>query len=329
VNNGGFALKWRYHDCRASFASGYSNVYPADVLKCMNAEDLFPDVKQGDVQRIGNEIIDGLHEIPDPSFRYVPSSNSVGFVCTGSTLLYKCELASVAPVNPGALPDAQSVCIINHAGFDLSFEFVDLRTMSSSGRSDIFAINQQRCVDLGTTVGIQEGDHVQVQVHAIGGISKATERQVRYKPNGLSVAYQCKGATFSYACRILAEPVAAYVQVERVCVVNHGGFALYFDSLDLRTQSYAGRSNTYPSPQEECSDLGRAAGAQEGDEFEVWVQAIAGVLKSTDSRVKYRRNKQTAIFRCSGSTTEYDCRLLMGVFSSTIATNSMMETIAV
>jgi len=212
ANNGGYDLRWKYHNCPAHRVSSDTPGYPIDQRKCMDVTEVFPDAVEGQVLRVATHAIAGIHEIIDPGLRYVPNSNSAGFECSGSTLSYHCDFLSVAPVDPLGLPQVSQVCIINHAGFVMYFEEQNIRTQSWIAHTGIYPIDQTRCIDLGTTDGVQEGDRFSTRVHAIAGKEQPADRAVEYRNNHLKATFECQGTTFNYDCSLLAVAAMAETQ---------------------------------------------------------------------------------------------------------------------
>ena len=204
ANNGGYDLKWKYHNCPAHLVSSETPGYPIDQRKCMDVKDVFPDAVEGQVLRVASQAVAGIHEIIDPSMRYVPNSNSAGFECSGTTLDYHCDFLSVAPVDPSHLPQVSEVCVINHAGFVMYFDEQNVRTQSWMAHTGNYPIDQTRCIDLGSTDGAQEGDKFQTRVHAVAGKTRLAHRHVEYRNNHLKATFQCTGTTLNYDCSLLA-----------------------------------------------------------------------------------------------------------------------------
>lgn len=157
-NNGGYLLKWAYHNCPTHLASPQTAEFPIDQSRCMDVKSIWPDAQVGQVLRVSTEAIAGLHEISDPALRYVPDSNSAGFECSGTTFDYSCKFVSVAPVEPSVNPQVQKVCVINHAGFVMHYEVQNKRTGSWVAKTGDYPIDQTQCIDLSTTASVKEGD---------------------------------------------------------------------------------------------------------------------------------------------------------------------------
>lgn len=306
LNNAGFALKWSFHNCPAHQVSHQTDPYPADVYECRNVQDLFPDIEPGQVIRVQTEAVAGFHELIDPAFRFQPEADSGGFECDGSTLIYKCGFASVAPVDADKLPEVENVCIMNHGGFAMNFHVTDVQA-GGSVESGTYPINQKQCLDLGDAG--PEGSEFQVSVHAVGGKDMEGNRHVNYKKNGYSALYQCKGSTMDYHCVLLVEPKFTVPQVDTVCVNNRGAYAMSFDAQDLRTENWHGRTGNYANPQQRCFNIGETDGVVEGDSFEIHANAVAGREAVADSRVVYKEGGGTATYQCGGSTLGIHCEL--------------------
>lgn len=307
LNNAGFALKWQFHNCPAHQVSHQTDPYPADVYECRNVQDLFPDVVPGQVIRVATEAVAGLHEIIDPAFRFMPDAASGGFECDGSTLSYKCQFASVAPVDADKLPEVEQVCVMNHGGFVMDFQAKDVQTHSSVS-SGSYPINQKQCVDLGDAA--PEGSEFKVSINAHAGKNVDGNRHVNYTKNGLTALFQCKGSTLNYDCKLLVDPKYTVPQVDKVCVNNRGAYAMSFDAKDLQTGTYHGRTSNFPNPQSKCFDLIETKDVKTGDLFEIHAKAVAGREAVADSHVEYKAGGGTATYECRGSTQSIHCELL-------------------
>jgi len=307
LNNAGFDLKWQFHNCPAHQVSHQTNPYPADIYECRNVQDLFPDIVPGQVIRVATEAIAGLHEIIDPAFRFMPDAAAGGFECDGSTRSYRCQFASIAPVDADKLPSVENVCVMNHAGFVMDFFAIDVKTDHRVG-SGTYPINQKQCVDLGDAA--PEGSEFQVSINAHGGKNMKGNRHVNYKKNGLSALFQCKGSTMDYHCKLLVDPKYTVPQVDKVCVNNRGAYAMSFDGKDLNTGNWHGRTRNFPNPQSECFDLAVTKDVEPGDVFEIHASAVAGNEAIADSHVEYKVGGGTATYVCGGSTLGIHCELL-------------------
>jgi hypothetical protein len=206
VNNGGFAIKFAFHECPQHLYHEASGVFPADVKVCKDVSEIYPNAVKGDTLRAATVAVAGLHEILDPAIRYIPNSNVASWECAvdgRGTYNYDCKLMSVAPVNPSVNPEASQVCVINQGGFAMWYFLHDERTAKESRPSGTYPANQQQCINMKDIQGLKEGDAVSTWVQAVAGRRKTTNRKVTYKDNGLSVSFQCKGTTLNYQCEVL------------------------------------------------------------------------------------------------------------------------------
>lgn len=204
ANNGGYVLKWKYHNCPAHFASDDTQGFDIDQSKCVDLSEVYPDAKEGDILRVATNAVAGIHELVDPHLRYVPDSNSAGFECSGTTLDYHCDFISLAPVNKSQLAQVSQVCIVNHAGFVMWFEEQNSRTGGWVASTEHYPIDQRRCVNLTNTEGVTEGDRFGTRVHAVWGKTNMAERDVEYRNNGFTASFECRGTTLNYNCGLLA-----------------------------------------------------------------------------------------------------------------------------
>jgi len=208
ANNGGYTLGFGLHDCPAHIVSPKTSRYPIDQSRCVDVQSVMPGVSEGEVVRVATDAAAGLEEIVSPAFHYAANSNVAGFQCGGGTLTYNCELISLVPVDPSSLPPVSKVCITNHAGFVMDFETKNLRTQAWVAQSASYPINQMKCIDLGSTAEILEGDEFKIKVHAHAGKKNPTDRGVKYQANGLTAAYECKGTTLNYDCKLMVGGMA-------------------------------------------------------------------------------------------------------------------------
>lgn len=202
-NNGGYSLKWNYHNCPTHAVSSQTPSFPIDQSRCMDVTQVWPDAVEGQILRVSTEAIAGLHEIIDPPLRYVPDSNAAGFQCSGTTLDYKCNFLSVAPIDPAEHPHVSKVCILNHAGFVMWYEGKNIRTGDWVAQTDHYPINQKKCITMGQTNNAQEGDVFEFKTHAVWGKKQDVDRLVQYSDNGLTATYECRGTTLNYKCHLM------------------------------------------------------------------------------------------------------------------------------
>jgi hypothetical protein len=203
-NNGGFLLKYQLNDCPSDLSGPLTREYPIDQSMCVDVSTALPGVKIGDVIRVRPLAVAGVHTLTDPALRYAPGTNAVSFECSGTTLDYHCTLISVAPINPATAPQANHLCVINHAGFVASVQVKSSRT-GKSVVSGHFPIDETRCVNLVSDVGgsAHVGDMFSASVSAVWGKTEGVNRQVEYAPNNLTATFECKGTTLDFHCDLL------------------------------------------------------------------------------------------------------------------------------
>lgn len=82
-------------------------------------------VARGQLVRVATDAVLGKRQVATSAVSYAPGSNTASFVCTGTTLDYRCDLTSVTPMS--GRPEVARVCIANDAGFVLEWTAEDLR----------------------------------------------------------------------------------------------------------------------------------------------------------------------------------------------------------
>lgn len=205
-NNAAFVLTWAFQNCPAGVHSAETHTYPIDQTVCADVTDLLPGSIPGATLRVEAKAIAGLRQLTDPALAYQPGSNVAGFECSGTTLDYNCKLISVAPLDPNVLPTAQKICVINHAGFVMSWSAKDTRLGADVAHTERYPIDQKRCIDLGSyanTTKVATGDVFEVEVNAVLGKKLSAARKIRFANNGLTTSFECKGTTLHYSCKLL------------------------------------------------------------------------------------------------------------------------------
>jgi hypothetical protein len=206
VNNGGFALKWMYRHCATETNSDSTKIYPADITVCKDVTDL-DAVAEGDIVRAGVKVIAGRSAVMPATMKYAPNSNAAGFMCSGSTMIPKCEFVSLIPVNPLVPIQASRICVINHGGFAMKFSVFDMALPGSVKYTNPYPINQKKCIDLTnlpTPYTGEGGSTYKLKVFVMGGMHKMYNREVQASTNGFSVTWQCKGSSMNINCHLLA-----------------------------------------------------------------------------------------------------------------------------
>ena len=97
------------------------------------------------------------------------------------------------------------------------------------------------------------------------------------------------------------------VTASRVCVSNMGGYDLNWWMLDILTGNESNRSDTYPIDKTKCMDIS-VQGLEEGHLLEVYVHAVLGATKTTDTPIIYSSTSGITIsYHCNGTTFTFDC----------------------
>lgn len=203
VNNAAFVMKWGYANCPVHDVSVPTKPFAIGQNECVDVKDVWPTVQQGDVLRATTEAVAGMHEIIDPSIEFQPDSNTATYQCDGTTLMYKCSLVSVAPIDPVAPIPASKICVLNHAAFVLNFDAQNLRTEGWMGKSRNLPVTDKHCLDLKDTVDVKEGDAFQTKIHAVAGKNYQPRRVVEYSADGFEVTFSCRGTTLNFKCEVI------------------------------------------------------------------------------------------------------------------------------
>ena len=102
----------------------------------------------------------------------------------------------------GSATYANKVCIANQAGFVLDWWVADLITGTNGADSPSYPIDQTKCMDISVS-GLNEGDFLEVYVHAHVGATKTASSAVIYQSSpAITASYTCKGTTFSFSCNL-------------------------------------------------------------------------------------------------------------------------------
>lgn len=192
------------------FNSGFNyltrSTCPGSCTRDYDPHAPMPFLKDGDAMRVKTHadayLGSGYKKLLEPAMRYVNESNTAGFECSGtSNSDYNCALVSVVPTNPDVWPTVSSVCVINHAGFDLKFQVENGRT-GGTAETLTFPANQKGCLDLSYMSGNQVGDEFLVQATSDAGNMAYTagfqsqqflsNEPITFAENGLTAAYECQ-----------------------------------------------------------------------------------------------------------------------------------------
>ena len=110
--------------------------------------------------------------------------------------------ALVALASASAAIKASKVCVTNIGGYDLNWWVTDVLTGNVSNKSDTYPIGQIRCNDI-SIQNLQEGDLLEVYVHAVLGATKTADTPIIYASgSGVTLSYHCNGTTFSFDCTL-------------------------------------------------------------------------------------------------------------------------------
>ena len=89
-------------------------------------------------------------------------------------------LATATTARMGAAVRANKVCVVNLGGYDLNWWVTDLVTGVDGTNSGSYPIDQTRCQDI-EIYGLQDGDFLEVYVHADAGVTKAGDTALIYQ----------------------------------------------------------------------------------------------------------------------------------------------------
>lgn len=99
-------------------------------------------------------------------------------------------------------------------------------------------------------------------------------------------------------------------KASKVCVNNDAGFVMNYKLVDLASGTESPETGKFPINQHICRDLGEVVpDIEEGDILEISVHAVAGLTKNADTPLKYSADAGTLIYKCTGATLTYSCKL--------------------
>lgn len=227
------------------------------------------------------------------------------------------------------LAPASRVCVENRGGFVLSFELWDTATNLLSRRSVSYASPGQSCLDLWAIQGIEEGHQIVTVVYAAGGITLSLP-PLRYSPAAsveaaAVVDFSCKGTTHLFSCALGGSeldaqpgalvasprsPDAMQVHGKGICVQNSGGFMLRVRLWDTATGAVTAWSDGFQQGGHTCVDAGGLKDVASGNPLVVIASPQGGTPTSFRSVLYDADATTSALFVCSGSTADYDCKIL-------------------
>merc|ERR1712190_437836 len=161
---------------------------------------------------------------------------------------------------------------------------------------------------------VAEGQVLRAATLAVAGLHEIIDPPMRYVPNSNVAGFECAGTTLTMNCKLVSvAPVSpsALPEVERVCVMNHAGFVMYYEVEDSNTRAAVATSSRYPIDVMKCTDLSTISTVKEGDSLQINVHAIAGKTNDADRNVKFKKNNMAATFECTGTTLFYSCKLMV------------------
>ena len=224
--------------------------------------------------------------------------------------MHKKSPCSVDQLRPAI--NVSQVCFLNNAGFALKWSMHNCPAHQVSHQTDPYPADVYECRNVQDLFpGVKPGEIIRVQTEAVAGLHELIDPAFRFQPEANSGGFECDGSTLIYNCGFVSvAPVDAdeLPEVESVCVMNHGGFAMNFQVTDVNGGGSTG-SGTYPINKKQCLDLGQAG--PEGNEFKVSVKAVGGKNMEGNRHVNYKKNGYSALYQCKGSTMNYDCVLLV------------------
>merc|ERR1719223_1593030 len=67
--------------------------------------------------------------------------------------------------------------------------------------SDNYAAGHLRCMGI-DIYGTEEGDYLNIMVHAEAGVTKASDTAIIYNPQAAPATFTCTGSTMNFRCRL-------------------------------------------------------------------------------------------------------------------------------
>jgi len=226
------------------------------------------------------------------------------------------EMHRTSPCSIDVLREARNVsqvCFLNNAGFDLKWNFQNCPAHVVSFQSKPYPADIYKCMNVRELMpGVQPGQVIRVSTEAVAGFHEIIDPAFRYQPDADAGGFECDGSTLLYNCDFVSiAPVNAFKlpEVEQVCVMNHGGFAMNFHAINLRMPMKRKGTGNYAINKKKCVNLW-GAGA-EGSKFRVSIHAVGGKDMDGNRHVIYKKNGYSVTYQCKGSTLNYHCNLLV------------------
>ena len=131
-----------------------------------------------------------------------------------AAILAATAVAADLPMPQGAASMATKVCVANQAGFVMDWWMDDLITGQTSTDSDSYPIDKTKCMDILTTnAGVQEGDFLEIYVHAhLGKTNPCTSAIIYSSTYPITATFTCKGTTLNYHCDLNGQAYMAELE---------------------------------------------------------------------------------------------------------------------
>merc|ERR1712012_1153552 len=146
-----------------------------------------------------------------------------------------------------------------------------------------------------------EGQVLRPGTFAVTGIHSLVDPPLRYVPDSNAAGFECSGTIFTMNCSFVSlAPINPNTlpQIERVCVMNHAFFVLYYEVQKFQSNSSLLKSYRFPINKMRCTNLSSIESIHEGDVIQMKVHALLGTNKLTDRNVQYKKNGGVATFEC-------------------------------
>ena len=96
---------------------------------------------------------------------------------------------------------AGKACVQNSGGYALQWWYKDIQTGVEGTHSDNYTAGHMRCMDV-NAYGVQEGDLLNIMVHAEAGVTKASDTAIIYNPQAAAATFTCTGSTVNFVCKL-------------------------------------------------------------------------------------------------------------------------------
>jgi len=221
-----------------------------------------------------------------------------------------------------SLTRANSICVKNQAGFKMAYSLWDTATNMRLPQSSFYAMGNEECMEISSIPQVQANDPIVIVVETQGGYPSSFGA-VSYDSIGSGVAtVECSGATGGYGCSFeggqalvqvpnLAEIGAWTEQVyaNKICVQNDAWFRLRVKLWDVASDVVGTESEPFDMGGSTCIDGTSLSGIQYGHPMApiMYPQGGTNLVFRT---VLYSEEASAATYRCTGSSVNYDCRVV-------------------